>query len=330
MHFEQVCSSEKASLCSIADVGGKASNLAWLSARGFNVPRWFVVRTAAFRQQLERSGIAPDIDALCREFDATGSIDEAKLAELRERFLQCEIFPALTAEIAAALAEHGAVNSPPTISPPTMQHWSVRSSVSHEDGQANSFAGQFETYLFRADLNEICAALKQVWASAFRQGALDYALRKGIAVVDLKVAVIVQQMIDADKAGVTFTANPVTGNTAQMLISATYGVGEGVVSGACDTDEFVLGSSGELIEKKIAYKRQCCAQVGTAAKGIDLVDVDLAEREKSSLTDVELATLWTVCQSVAQQKDIPQDIEWCFRNGQLYLLQTRPITAKTL
>lgn len=318
MLFEYICSAEKAQLCSAADIGGKAGNLAWLSAQGYNVPHFFVIRSAAFQRQLEMSGISEELRAFQVEAGNTAAIDAQALLRLRENFLRSEIFASLSQEI----AEEIALREPST-------YWAVRSSVSHEDGQSSSFAGQFQTVLFQSGRDQICIAIKQVWSSLFNSVVAEYARCKGIALLDLRVAVIVQEMVSADKGGVTFTANPVNGNTAEMLISSTFGLGEGVVSGACDSDEFVLDNRGELVRGQIAAKTHQYLKAHNA-NGIELVDVNPESVNTPSLNDKELRLLWSVCTAIAEQKKTPQDIEWCFRGDHLYILQTRPITAKTL
>ena len=325
MPFDYVCFPEKARLCSPADIGGKAANLAWLSARGFDVPPWFAVRAAAFRRQLDAAGVLPELPQIYRD----GAVDAARLMVLRERFLGCEIFPALLAEITDAVVACAGARQNDGVAEERAVYWAVRSSVNVEDGQTSSFAGQFETCLFRSSLDEICAALKRVWASLFDRRVCEYALHKGIDIAALRVAVVVQHMVDADTAGVTFTANPVTGDVAQMLVSATYGLGEGVVSGVCDSDEFVLGGDGRIVDSKIAEKKQRYARAEGAA-GVALVAVAAADSAAPSLSATQLRTLWSTCAEIAAARKAPQDIEWCFRGDRLYVLQTRPITAKTL
>ena len=120
----------------------------------------------------------------------------------------------------------------------------VRSSVVGEDGQHHSFAGIFNSYLFREGLQEIVDAIKECWASAFSERALAYRVGKDPLPDSLGVGVVLQEMVDGDVSGVMFTRNPMTGAADEVAISACWGLGEGIVGGLCNTDEFTVSHGG--------------------------------------------------------------------------------------
>lgn len=180
------------------------------------------------------------------------------------------------------------------------RHFAVRSSAAAEDGAAFSFAGQFESYLCVAP-NELAARIGDVRQSAFSERVKAYRKHHGLSDAG-GVAVIVQEMVDADAAGVAFGANPLTGNRQQKVINAVSGLGDRLVSGEVNADEFVL--EGDAVESVPADGRQTPA-----------------------LTDGQVRELGQILDSLEKALGQPQDIEFAVRNDQIYLLQTRPITT---
>ena len=180
------------------------------------------------------------------------------------------------------------------------RHFAVRSSAAGEDGAAFSFAGQFESYLCVAP-DELAARIADVRQSAFSERVMAYRKHHGLSEAG-GVAVIVQEMVDADAAGVAFGANPLTGNRQQKVINAVFGLGDRLVSGEVNADEFVL--EGNAIQSVPADGKQTPA-----------------------LTDRQIHELGQILDSLEKALGEPQDIEFAVRNDQIYLLQTRPITT---
>ncbi|MGX5857247.1 PEP/pyruvate-binding domain-containing protein [Dyadobacter jiangsuensis] len=183
------------------------------------------------------------------------------------------------------------------------RHFAVRSSAAAEDGAAFSFAGQFESYLCVAP-NELAARIGDVRQSAFSERVKAYRKHHGLSDAG-GVAVIVQEMVDADAAGVAFGANPLTGNRQQKVINAVSGLGDRLVSGEVNADEFVL--EGDAVQS-------------VAADG----------RQTPALTDGQVRELGQILDSLEKALGQPQDIEFAVRNDLIYLLQTRPITTLKL
>lgn len=306
---------EEAAFLDPALLGGKAANLAWMSRESLPVPRWWVISTQAFTEQLAdlSEGINQQLATLNDPAD-TARVD-ALSAHIRERILALPLSARLSVEIKTTLGQ-------------TVEQgfYAVRSSVLGEDAAGASFAGQMDSYLFQRGQASIIESIKKVFASAFNTRALQYRLTKGIALTDIRAAVIVQEMIEGDVSGVMFTAHPINGNRQQMLISAAWGTGEGIVSGICNTDEFTVGHSGNFIEKIINEKD--CAIVFDTDKGLGTreVTIDAPQSLTACLDDATVLALRDMGNRIAQLKRYPQDIEWAVCKGEVFILQTRPIT----
>lgn len=203
--------------------------------------------------------------------------------------------------------------------------WSVRSSMVGEDSASHSFAGQLDSFLYQADLEAVIESVRQCWASTFSERALAYMLRIGASPTQARTAVIVQDMVDADVSGVTFTVNPTTNRRDECLITAGYGAGEGIVSGYVDTDEYVWSSTeGErqicLAEKPVKLGRN--PDGGTIE-----YDVDSDRSGQRALSEPQVREVATVSLAIAEDMGVPADVEWCLRDGRLYVLQARPVTV---
>ncbi|MEM9318937.1 MAG: PEP/pyruvate-binding domain-containing protein [Pseudomonadota bacterium] len=260
------------SCCEVADAGGKGASLASMTQQNLPVPRGFAVPADV----LER---CVDVEKL-REFARAQNHEAAvKLVE------DTAVVPD---EVLAAYAEldGGKV--------------AVRSSASAEDSEAASYAGQQETYLNVEGAEAVRKAVIDCWASFFSERALFYRGEKG-SLDDLRMAVVVQKMVDAEKAGVAFSIHPVTRRKDRMLIEAVYGLGEAVVSGEVTPDHYVVDRKGR--EKKS----------DTPHGGV--------------LDAEELSKLAALAVGLEQHYGKPQDIEWAIDGSDVFLLQSRPVTA---
>jgi len=274
-------------------IGGKAFGLARLGEVGAEVPPWFSVPVDAYSDFVSAAGL-----------DKPSS----------EGILAASVPTGIANAITSALA---------TIGPGP---FAVRSSMVGEDSSEFSFAGQLDSFLFRSTPAEVVDAVKGCWASAFSEHALTYYTRTGLAVADIRVAVVVQRMIDSDVAGVLFTANPVTGRRDHALLTAAWGQGEGVVSGECNTDEIVWQHDGDEVSCTIADKDVKLVRSSDGA-GTDKIDVGEADRRRRCLSVAEAKRVCAEGVRVAREFDAPMDIEWTIADGTLYLLQARPITS---
>jgi pyruvate,water dikinase len=306
-------------------IGGKAENLWRLGQQGFRVPPWFVVTARAFRE------------AVC---DApTGSAVRAALAgqDLRDRASAEAAAARATAIVAATelpgslreevLASYRALFCRPDGS---FLHVAVRSSGVGEDAARASFAGQHDTFLFVRGEDSLLDAVRRCWASAFGARALAYRALNGLDPLEAEIAVIVQRMVMGDVSGVLFTANPLDGRRDEIVINATWGLGEGIVSGALDTDSFIVpkgAGSAARARMKIVEKPKKIAFDEKRGEGTCEADVPEEDRTRPCLTREEVKELVSLGERVEAYYGRPQDIEFAFSGGALYLLQARPITT---
>jgi len=203
----------------------------------------------------------------------------------------------------------------------------VRSSAEVEDSAGASFAGQLESYLF-VSRDQLLARVRDCIASAVSERALRYRQLQRIE-VPVKVAVVVQRMIDPVASGVVFTANPSTGSREEAVVSAAWGVGEGVVLGTADCDTwYVELATGVIRRQEITRKK--LQILSDAQGGTRSADVLEARSLVPALQDAQLASLVALARRIAEARGAPQDLEWALApDGRLFLLQTRPITTLT-
>ncbi len=201
----------------------------------------------------------------------------------------------------------------------------VRSSAVDEDGAFASFAGQHETYLNIHGADAIIQAVTLCWESARNERALDYRRRQGLSLEHLNLAIFVQQLVLADVAAVAFSANPITGNRAEIMINSSWGLGESIVGGTVTPDTFIVRKSDlEVIQHVIADKQRMTV---SALHGTHEVDVPLFLRKEASLTDEQVVEMAKLAMTLETTMERPVDIEGAFAAGILYLLQCRPITT---
>ncbi|MFN0147038.1 MAG: PEP/pyruvate-binding domain-containing protein [Dehalococcoidia bacterium] len=199
--------------------------------------------------------------------------------------------------------------------------FAVRSSAVAEDLPDASFAGIYRTVLGVRTDQEVVDAIEACWASATSPEATRY-MEERLGVAGSDMAVIVQALVPADVAGVLFTAHPVTGALDQAIVNSSYGLGEAVVSSLVDADTFTISrASGSVVEQRIGSKERMIAVDGAT------VEVPAKEREQSSLESSQLRQLAEVANRIERQLQFPQDVEWAFAGGVLYLLQARRITT---
>lgn len=297
--------------------GGKGANLAELARAGYAVPYGFIVGTEAYRAFLSANEIEPKLLALARGVDADDPVAlEAASAEIRSLFARSALPANLDAEIRAAYTEYAGSS---THLPPV----AVRSSATAEDLPGLSFAGQQDTYLNVVGPDALIDAIKRCWSSLWTARAMGYRARNHIAPDNVALAVVVQKMIDSEVSGVLFTANPLTGRRDEIVIDASFGLGEAIVSGQVEPDHYVVDQRAmRIAERKLGAKAVAIVPVsdgGTAQI--------TAEGKQQALTDAQILELARVAKAVAAHFGSPQDIEWAWAEGRLYLLQSRPITS---
>ncbi len=201
----------------------------------------------------------------------------------------------------------------------------VRSSAVDEDGAASSFAGQHDTYLNVAGVDDVLEAVRRCWASARSERALAYRRFHGLDGDDPAIAVLVQQLVAADVSAVVFSANPLTGSGGEVVINAAWGLGESIVGGTTTPDTVVVGKDGlGVLERIVGDKRRMTVPI---PGGTREVDVPAPLRSRLAITDEQAVAAARLATALEETLGHPVDVECAFADGELYLLQSRPITT---
>jgi pyruvate,water dikinase len=283
--------------------GGKGANLGELMQAGFPVPDGFIVSTVAYATVLAEAGLAPVI--------AEGLAAGDDGATIRAAFENVTVPDGLAAEISKAYADLG--GGPVA----------VRSSATAEDLAGAAFAGQQDTYLNVMGVAAVLDAVRRCWGSLWTGRAIAYRRRQRIETDNLRIAVVVQKMVEAEFAGVMFTANPVTGARNEIVIDASAGLGEAVVSGLVTPDHYVLDGQGKVREQTPGQREVIIH--GAAGGGV--TRSSHASSSPATLPDPVLTELAAVGGKVAEHFGWPQDIEWAYADRRIWLVQARPMTA---
>ncbi len=296
-------------------VGGKGASLSSLTLAGFPVPDYVVVTAHCYRVAAATwSGFEQRVHALpVGEGDRPEDLQSA-CATLREDILSRE----LPATIEQGLREG---LEPIVASGPV----SVRSSATLEDLAGAAFAGQHDSFLGTVGMRDVLDCVRRCWASLWEDRAVRYRVEKGFGVLDSDMAVVVQRMVDARVAGVAFSIHPITGETKRMLITGAWGLGEMVVSGEGEVDQWVMDKvTGETIEAHVGTKTREIVQ--TADGGTETREVAPARRDVACLEAGHLAELVELAGRAERHYAFPQDLEWAVADDHLFLLQSRPVT----
>jgi pyruvate,water dikinase len=308
-----------------AHVGGKAAALARLSAAGERVPEWMVLPADVLESHLVAAGamsrVRHALDALAvAPGDAAAPSRAARaLGQIIDELLfDVGLLDALD-DVAATLG-----GGP----------FAVRSSAIGEDGERCSFAGQLESVLNVDGRAEALAdAVRRCWRSAFGVRVLDYRRRHGALGDATRIAVIVQRLIPGDISGVLFTVDPITGVRDRMRVSACAGLGEGLVSGAVDADEYVVSREGVVLETSAAGPdagasiHESLDEAVVQCSAADSRPGSLTSGSARSLSRDALTALAELGRRIESREGGPRDIEWTMRDGVLWVLQARPVTS---
>ena len=302
---------------SLESVGGKGRSLIQLIRHGLPVPDGFIVTAHAYRQYINDAQLQARILKLARPQINAGqaSFDEAS-AKIQDLFAQSPLLQDLQQAVLQAydrFMPHGAAVA-------------VRSSANAEDLPDMSFAGQQDTYLNVSGAAQLINAIHRCWASLWTARALNYRNHMGIDQDQVAMAVVVQRMANAEVSGVLFTANPTTGARDEMIINASFGLGEAIVSGEVTPDMWVLDRANLAPKDSITGDK--AHKVVTARDGgVTLVAANTADRNAQCLDDTRLTDLARLALKVeAAFGSVPQDIEWVWAEQKMWLVQSRPIT----
>jgi pyruvate,water dikinase len=306
-------------IADLAVAGGKGANLGALLQAGLPVPPGFCVTTAAYRAFLEIDDLG---DRIRRTVDAVrpddpGSPDRAADA-IRDLFSAHAVPSDLAAEITRAYS------GLPGPSGPGEALVAVRSSATAEDLPELSFAGQHDTLLNVVGSEALLDAVVRCWASLWTARAIGYRARNRIDHESLALAVVVQLMVPSEASGVLFTANPLTGRRTETVIDATIGLGEALVSGMVEPDHFVVDAGTErVISRSLGAK----ALSVRGLPGGGTVTRQEPAGDRPSLPDEQILSLARLGRRAEKAFGTPQDLEWAWADGRLFVVQSRPITS---
>ncbi|HBF36003.1 MAG TPA: pyruvate, phosphate dikinase, partial [Firmicutes bacterium] len=305
---------------SLPQAGGKGANLGVLINAGLPVPPGFIVTADAYRAHLEVSGLKERISRRLeniKEQDIT-AISEASI-DIALWIEEAPMPTRVQAEVAKAFESFSE-----KMDRGAKLAVAVRSSATAEDLPSASFAGQHDTYLGIYGKESVLKHVKKCWASLWTSQAISYRISMGFEHLKVDLAVVVQAMIPSEAAGVMFTANPVNGNQDEILISAGYGLGEAIVSGLITPDTFILTKAGRIKKKVLGSKE---VRIILKEKGTISSEVPEEKRKSLCLGKSELRQLSNLANRVEKHYGSSMDTEWALFEGQIYLLQARPITT---
>lgn len=298
----------------LARVGGKGASLARLVNSGLPVPPGFHVTTDAYREFVGQDSLQQEVLAAMGEIrtDRPETL-EATSRRIAALFAERAMPEAIAEQVSAAYTAIGA--EVPV---------AVRSSATAEDLPGMSFAGQQDTYLNMRGEAAVLDAVKRCWASLWTARAIDYRARNDIAPDDVALAVVVQELVPAEAAGILFTRNPVTGSGDELVVNAAWGLGESVVGGQVTPDTYLVDRSGAVTERNVSDKTVMTVRT---PEGTHEETVPEDRREQAALTEQqagELALLGTRIEDLYAQ---PMDVEWAYAQERFFIVQARPITG---
>lgn len=310
-----VLSFQKTDKTKLSIVGGKGANLGELSnLEGILVPEGFCITTEAFKTIL---GEMPLIKELLHKLSFLKVEDRDEISELSgeiRKVIEGVTIPEhINEEIISHLLSFGEKNA-----------YAVRSSATAEDLPTASFAGQQDTYLNIIGREAILNHIRKCWASLFTERAVIYRIQNGFDHSKVYLSVVIQKMIFPEVSGIMFTADPVTSNRKVLSIDASYGLGEALVSGLVNADNYKV-REGKILDKKISNKK--LAIYPLKAGGTKEQEIETKLQNKQALTDEQILHLESMGRKIEEYFGCPQDIEWCFVDDKFYIVQSRPITT---
>jgi len=307
----------------LADQAGqKCAQLGNLISAGFRVPEGFCILSSGYETFVRENRLQGEIDRFIQNVASGPRPDQFRdETEIQNLFRSAPFPDSLQAEILAAYAGLSCGEGP-------SQPVAVRSSGSREDGSLASFAGQFDSFLNVRGDQELLDQIKRCWAGFWKARSIRYQMDRCGDNWSSGIAILVQTMIPARLAGVLFSANPITGSCDEMVIEASWGLGEAIVDGTVKPDRFVVDArNSQVIEKAIQDKRFMAVLAPDRPGETRRARVPKNRQSVPCLTDEEIQALVCTGRSVHEHFGCPQDIEWAFHRRVLYLLQARPITT---
>ncbi|MFC1929811.1 phosphoenolpyruvate synthase [Chloroflexota bacterium] len=300
-------------------VGGKGANLGEMTNAGIPVPPGFIVTAGAYFDFLEKSGNTGKIRDLLKPLDVHNSKQLQDVAVKIQKIIEDSPMPPdLAQEIKEAYVKMG------------KGLVAVRSSATAEDLPEASFAGQQATFLNIQGEEEVVTAVQECWASLFGARAIFYRQEQGFEHFKVGIAVPVQRMVQSESAGVMFTVEPTSSDRSKIVIEAVLGLGEMIVSGDVTPDHYLVSKDGLKILHKEVKRQEWTLIKAKGGKTKDAnIKVDLTPEEQAGqkITDEDILFLAKMGKRLEEHYKFPQDVEWAKANGEILIVQTRPITT---
>lgn len=299
---------------SVNIAGGKGASLGEMLNAGIPVPDGFVVISATFDRFIEETDINVEIDA---ELDKVNKNDVNSI-DNASRIIQGLILnKKMPKDIGEEILKQYKAQKLDLVA--------VRSSATAEDSSSASWAGELDSFLCVTE-NTLLESVRKCWASFFTTRAIFYRIEKKLSSTKVSVAVVVQKMINSEISGITFTVHPVTQDKDQLIIEAGYGLGEAIVGGLITPDSYVFNKRiGKIIDINIADQEKMI--IRDKKGGTKEQKVKASEIEKQKLNTKQILELAEICIKIEKHYKFPCDIEWAFKEGRFYIVQSRPITT---
>ena len=318
---QYTCDLHEIDSSSVALVGGKGANLGELTRAELPVPHAFCVTTLAYQKLIDTNALHEPILALLAQIDYNDPAQiEQSATKIRTLIVAAEIPLEIDSAIRNAYSQLESKLDKNVLV-------SVRSSATAEDLPGTSFAGQQDTYLNIYGADSVIDYIKHCWASLWTDRAIAYRQRQGFKHEDVLLAVVVQEMFPSEVAGVMFTANPVTSNPDEIFLNTSWGLGEAIVSGLVNPDQYVIDKNTLLIKDKKIHEKLLMTARCKNGQGSDEVEVPVNLRSVETLGDKKIIELCNIGRRIEEHYGFPQDIEWGYANGRFAILQSREVTA---
>lgn len=315
--------------------GGKGASLGEMFNSSMPIPPGFVVTAQAYEKFITKTGIADKMYALLKDLDVeNNTLLQERAKKVQSIILKTKMPEDIKKEIIEAYkyvtvkeAAKGGKEGLEAAKSGEAPYVAVRSSATAEDLPGYSFAGQQATYLNIKGANALVEAVQKCWASLFTARAIYYRIKNNFEHSKVLIAVVVQRMVNSEKAGVMFTVNPVSNNEQEVLIEAGYGLGETVVSGAINPDQYIVDKQSNEIKKTKVNKQAWMLVLDAATAKNVKKDVELEKQEARVLTEYEIMELAKLGKKIEEHYKKPQDIEYAIEGSNIYIVQSRPITT---
>ncbi len=299
--------------------GGKGANLGEMTQAGLPVPPGFVVTTPAYRRFTEATGILDQIKKRLQDLDVDDNTALRQTAEDVKRIVVEAEMPEDVAKLIATAYDELCQQEGEEL------YVAVRSSATAEDTAEASFAGMNETFLNVRGEKDLLESVKKCWASLYGARVIFYRVKRGFESWGMEMGVIIQKMVDAEKAGVAFTQHPATGALNELVIEAAFGLADPVVAGQVSPDYYLVDKNSlNVLDRQVKLKK-----FKRVRRDGLTVDIDLSEEDASRqvLTEDQIRDVAKVCRDIENHYGSGQDIEWAIEDDKIYIVQSRPITT---